>query len=229
MDQRTFDSTWPRTERPATGPLVLRPLDLAHDMGMLHDWVNRPYARFWGLMGKSLDEVTRIYREQLERGERKYIACREDTGAAMFLMEVYDPRQDELGHHYPAQPGDCGYHLMLAPPDAATPGMTYQLMSAACSFLFSDPAVKRVVAEPDVRNRKILTRLMQLGFQLRGAVHLPYKTGMLVTLERAQFDAHLAGHAPARPHLRLWPLRVRLYLEMGRVARTWRALRARPH
>lgn len=227
MDQRTFPAHWPRTERPATGALVLRPLDLVQDVPMLHDWVNRPYARFWGLMGKTEAEVGAIYRDQIERGERKYIACREDTGAPMFLMEVYDPQHDELGRHYPVQPGDCGYHLMLAPPDVATPGMTYQLMSAACSFLFSDPAVQRVVGEPDVRNRKIITRLMQMGFRLCGAVHLPYKTGMLVILERARFEARLAAKAPPRPNLRFWSLRARCYLEMGRVTRKWRALRGR--
>lgn len=213
--------------RPGVGPIVLRPLDVARDAALLHQWVNRPYARFWGLMGKSLAEVTAIYREQIEqRGVDARLACRQDSGEPLFLLEIYDPQTDELGRHYPVRPGDCGFHLMLAPTDAGTPGLTFQLLGAALGFLFSHPGVQRLVCEPDLRNQKIITRLLQFGFERRKVVHLPHKTGLMMSIDRARFEAVAAGPAPARPVLRHWPLRVRWHFELGRITRLWRRLTA---
>lgn len=219
-----YQPTLLQTERPGIGPIVLRPFDLAQDIARVHDWVNRPYARFWGLMGKSLDEIAAIYREQIEQqGVDVRMACRGDSGEPLFLIELYDPRDDTIGRHYAVQPGDCGFHVMLAPAEVATPGLTYQLMLAACAFLFSAPAVRRMVCEPDLRNRKMISRLYQLGFQREKVVHLAHKTGLLMSITREGFEAaRRAGVAPPRPVLRWWPARVRWHFELGRLARGWR-------
>src|SRR5690349_8126850 len=104
-----------RVERPATGPLLFRKLDVARDAALLHDWVNRPHARFWNQQGKSLAEVEAIYREQVAHGADLRLACRADTDEALLLLWIYDPQHDALGRHVAVQPGDRGFHLFLAP------------------------------------------------------------------------------------------------------------------
>lgn len=214
-----------RVTRAATGPLRFRPLDPTADAALLHDWVNRPHARFWNQQGKTLAEVETIYREQIARGQDLLLACREDTDEPLLLLWRYDPRRDVLARHYRAQPGDIGFHFFQAPVERATPGLSYQLMTAAIEALFADPAVQRIVGEPDLRNQKILTRLLQAGFRRERVVHLPHKTAALVTFPRSRFEAGLPDVAPPRPTLHAWPLRVRWHFELGRIARAWQRLR----
>lgn len=214
-----------RVERSATGPLLFRPLDLARDAVLLHDWVNRPHARFWNQQGKSLAEIEAIYREQLAHGADLRLACRTDTGEPLLLLWVYDPQHDVLGRHAALRPGDCGFHLFLAPVERATPGLSYQLMTAAVEALFADPRVQRVVCEPDLRNEKMITRLLQVGFQRQGVVHLPNKNACLMSFSRQRLQAGFATRPPPRPTLRAWGARVRWHVEVGRLVRAWRRLR----
>lgn len=214
-------TTTARIDRPATGPLVFRPLDAARDAALLHGWVNQPHARFWNQQGKSLGEIESIYRELLERGQDLRLACREDTGEPLLLLWLYDPRHDVLGRHYAVQPGDRGFHVFLAPVDRAVPGLAYQLLSAAVEMMFTEPWVQRIVGEPDLRNDKVITRLLQVGFQREGVVHLPNKNALLLSFTRQRLHAGFAAPAPSRPTLRAWRARVRWHIEKGRVLRAW--------
>lgn len=215
-----------RVERPATGPLLFRKLDPARDAALLHDWVNRPHARFWNQQGKPLAEIEAIYREQMDKGADMRLACRADTGEPLLLLWVYDPQHDVLGRHYRVRRGDRGFHLFLAPADRTTPGLTYQLMTAVVEALFAEPAVQRVVCEPHLRNQKMITRMLQLGLHRQQVVHLPNKSAALMVLERRRFEAGLPPLPPPRPVLSAWGLRVRWHLEMGRIARAWQRLRS---
>ena len=40
-----------------SGTVVLRKMVLDEDAPLLHDWFSRDYARFWGLQGKTVDEI----------------------------------------------------------------------------------------------------------------------------------------------------------------------------
>lgn len=211
-----------RIERKTTGPLQFRPLDVTRDAPLLHDWVNRPHARFWNQQGKSLAEIEAIYSGLLAQGQDLRLGCREDTGEPLVLLWVYDPRQDVLGQHYPVQHGDRGFHLFLAPVERATKGLAYQLLTAAVEVLFADGWVERVVCEPDQRNEKMLTRLLQVGFQRERMVYLPNKNALLLTFSRERLRQGWPDVPPERPMLTAWPLRMRWHVEKGRWTRLWR-------
>lgn len=216
-------------ERAATGPLVFRPLDPARDAALLHDWVNRPHARFWNQQGKTLAEVESIYRSLQARGEDLRLACRADNGEPMLLLWLYDPRQDALGQHYPVQRGDRGFHLFLAPAERTTPGLTFQLITAAVEALFADGWVERVVCEPDLRNEKMITRLLQAGFRRERVLHLSNKNALLMSFSHERLRQGWPALPPQRPALGAWALRVRWHVEKGRLVRAWRALRGTQH
>ena len=50
-----------RIELPGVGPVLVRALDPEIDAVTLHDWLSRDYARFWGMQGKTLEEVRDKY------------------------------------------------------------------------------------------------------------------------------------------------------------------------
>lgn len=181
----------------AHGRFRLRRLCLPEDLPVLHDWVSRPYAAYWGLVGRTPDEVEKAYREIMQNAE-VFLGLRD--GEPVFLVECYDPRQDVVGRHYEAQPGDRGMHVLVAPAERPEPGFTWAVFRVVMEFLFSDPTVVRIVVEPDIRNAKIHALNRQAGFRYQRMIALPHKTAHLAFCTRADYVAALArqqGSAPA--------------------------------
>ena len=176
------------------GCFRLHALRIPEDIPLLHDWVQRDYARYWGMQGHELAAVTAAYASLQASGHAQaWLAWLDDAPA--FLMERYDPAHDELGRHYPVQPGDIGMHLLLAPPVQPRSGFSRVAMDTVLAALFAEPSVRRVVVEPDVRNDKIHQLNRYAGFVYHGEIALPHKRAALAFCTRAQFDAHLQAIA----------------------------------
>jgi RimJ/RimL family protein N-acetyltransferase len=214
-----------RVEIPAIDSVLIRPLLLDADLDDLHDWFGRDYARFWNLQDKSAANLREVYRTLVgKQGVEVVIGCLESSGTKAFLLEVYRPDQDELRRYYPAKTTDRGCHFFMAP--AATPvsGFSYFMLGAMADYVFSDPSVQRIVAEPDIRNHKIIARLLQRGFSLGRVVQLPHKTAQLVFLSR-ETHAHRRNLPPgSRPRLSWHSTRARCHVFAGRVIRRLRRL-----
>ncbi|GGY20166.1 GNAT family N-acetyltransferase [Paludibacterium paludis] len=173
---------------PDVGTMRLRGLDLPGDANLLHDWVNRDHARFWGMQGTSLEDVLDNYRKLQESGHAQaYLGWLGDQPA--FLLEVYDPGHDIVGQHYPVEPGDVGMHFLTAPPTRHTPGFTRAVISTILAFLFRHPATQRVVVEPDVRNARIHPLNRWAGFVYEREIPLPHKQAHLAFCQRRHFLA----------------------------------------
>ncbi|WP_336711912.1 GNAT family N-acetyltransferase [Arthrobacter sp. USHLN218] len=162
------------------------PADPEADAVLLHGWVTRDYARFWGMLTASPEDV---------RAELAGIAANPhheawlgyDGGVPAFLMERYLPQHSPLAGLYPAAEGDIGMHLLVGPPDAPRSGYTTAVFRSVLEFLFSSPAVRRIVVEPDVRNTKILDLNRRLGFRRQSRLRLPDKEAWLSFCTREDF------------------------------------------
>jgi RimJ/RimL family protein N-acetyltransferase len=202
----------------------IRPLDLDADLSELHEWFNAAHARFWGLQGRTRADVAAIYAALVKRpGFKVLVGTLRDNGARAFLLETYCPERDELGDYYHVQPGDRGCHFFMAPNQSPRHDFTYHALGAIAHHVFSDPAVQRLVAEPDIRNKKALTRLLQRGYRSGGVLHLPNKTAQLMVLERRHFEAASRPTPPLRPRLRLHAARAHCHILVGRVVRELRS------
>lgn len=217
-----------RFDPPDGDRIEFRPLDLDHDVDTLHDWFSQEHGRFWGLMGKTVDEVREIYRSTTSRsGTEVLVGVLESTQQPLFLLECYDPRVEEVGQHYTVQPGDRGFHIFVAPVDAVVPSLTYWIFQSVIHCMFADPAVRRIVAEPDALNSRVFARLRQAGFHLGETVQLRYKTAQMVYLSRDDFARHTVTPAAARDDYPGRARRVRFHVFAGRVRRKLASL-ARP-
>lgn len=229
MEHRAASLPTPyRVDIPGFDVICIRPLVLDQDIADLHDWFNRDYARFWGLQGKSREQVHEIYRALVDRpGSLVLIGSLMSTEEKIFLLETYQPDADGLGQHYRAEPSDRGFHFFLAPARVLIPALTYHAFTAMLDYLFQDPSVQRIVAEPDIRNHKALARLVQRGFQPAKVVQLHNKTAQLVVLNRTRFSA---SKTLAPPKIRLPPqmARANFHVFIGRVIRKLRTLRRAP-
>lgn len=172
---------------------TFRCLDPAADAPLLHSWVTREYAGFWGMLGCTVDDVVAEY-TRIQSSGHHHALLGLDDGVPAFLMEEYRPALSPLAPVYSVQPGDLGMHLLVAPPAGpARPGYTTAVMEAVLERLFAATEVERVVVEPDARNTKIHILNARLGFEPAGFVELPDKQALLSFCTREAFHSARTG------------------------------------
>ncbi|ALE05424.1 acetyltransferase [Arthrobacter sp. ERGS1:01] len=179
---------------------TFRPVDAVADAPLLHSWVTRDYARFWGMQSASVVDVAAEYQGIQASGHHTALLGLDD-GIPVFLMERYDPSRSPLYGLYAAKPGDVGMHLLVSPPDHPRPGFTTAVMTAVLGHLFEDPAVDRVVVEPDAANHKIQALNARLGFRHQALIRLPDKEARLSVCTRRTFNdarRHLITSSPRK-------------------------------
>nr|WP_024968325.1 GNAT family N-acetyltransferase [Pantoea sp. IMH] len=174
--------------RPA-GLFTLRPLT-AEDAPLIHSWVTRDYARFWGMQNESLEQVAAFYQALTAKdpGAALLGCC---DGEPVFLTEIYQASEDEVARFYPVQPGDYGMHILIAPATSPVRQFSWQVFTLVMDYLFSQPAVRRVVVEPDVRNEKIHRLNKRAGFRYQQKIDMGHKTAWLAFCQRDDYQHSL--------------------------------------
>ncbi|MFF4758977.1 GNAT family N-acetyltransferase [Streptomyces sp. NPDC001292] len=167
---------------------TIRPLDPLKDAELLHGWVTHPKATFWMMQDAKLTDVERAYMEiAADRRHDAFLGLHD--GEPAFLMERYDPAHRELVGLYEPEPGDVGMHFLVAPTDTPVHGFTRAVLTAVMRHLFEDPATRRVVVEPDVRNTAVRALNTAVGFVPEREIRKPEKTALLSFCTREQFTA----------------------------------------
>lgn len=174
---------------------TLEPLELDRDLALLHAWVTHPRSVYWQMQGASVLDVAEEYRRIRDTDGHDAHLGRVD-GVPTFLAETYDPHRSELAGLPDLADGDLGMHVLVAPPaDGSAPvhGLTSRVMAAVVGFCFADPAVRRVVVEPDVRNDRIAALNAAAGFRVLREVDLGHKTAALGVCTRDDFAGSRLG------------------------------------
>ncbi|WP_435833044.1 GNAT family N-acetyltransferase [Kitasatospora purpeofusca] len=174
----------------AAGEFRLRPVRLPADLGLLTRWMNDPeVAAFWELAGPSA-VTERHLRHQLDGDGRSRPCLGLLDDAPMSYWEVYRADLDPLAAHYPARPHDTGLHLLLGPAASRGRGLGTTLLTALTDRLLRElPHCERVVAEPDVRNRRSVRAFRRAGFRLAAELDLPDKRAALMLRDRTPHPA----------------------------------------
>ncbi|MBW5481503.1 GNAT family N-acetyltransferase [Streptomyces bambusae] len=170
------------------GTFAIRPLNPFEDAELLHGWVTHPKATFWMMQDASLPDVERAY-AQIAAAEHHHAYLGLHDGRPAFLMETYDPGELELVGLYDAEPGDVGMHFLVAPTGTPLSGFTRAVITTVMASLFEDPATRRVVVEPDVRNTAVHALNEAVGFVPEREVRKPEKTALLSFCTRDRFEA----------------------------------------
>ena len=170
------------------GELTMIPLDPAAHAPIVHEWVGRPRNRFWGMGSHTVDEVREIY-EFVAGLETHHAYLLLLDGGPIGIFQTYEPAHDPVGECYPVRPGDFGMHLLLDASGRDLPHLTSAVFPALMRHLFAGPARRRIVAEPDVRNERMISRLRREGWTLGAEIDLGHKRARLAFLDRSRFEA----------------------------------------
>ncbi|WBC16505.1 GNAT family N-acetyltransferase [Micromonospora sp. WMMA1998] len=176
------------------GEFTLRPLDPDADAALLQGWVTHPKAAFWLMQDADVAGVAEEYRRIAAHPHHDaYLGSW--RGRPAFLAERYDPARVELVGLYDPEPGDVGMHFLCAPTDTPTHGFTRAVLTTVMAWLFADPATRRVVVEPDVRNTAVHALNAAVGFTVVGEIRKPEKDALLSVCTRERFRAAARGEA----------------------------------
>ncbi|MEU4128756.1 GNAT family N-acetyltransferase [Streptomyces wuyuanensis] len=155
------------------GTVHVRRLDPARDADVVHSWVSEERARFWGMRETSREEVREIY-EHLDSLTTHHAFLIVLGDEPVMLFQTYEPEADRVSECYEVEPGDIGVHLMIGPAKGKPrPGFTAAMLRVLIGHVLVDPQVRRIVAEPDVRNGRAIDRLRRTGFELGPEIVLP--------------------------------------------------------
>ena len=169
------------------GIIHLRHFDMEQDMSTIYDWITKPYALYWGMMDKSIEEVKYEYTELLSRRDYEvFVGMYEDK--PIFLMEKYKAQTDRISEYFEAKDTDYGMHVLVAPPEKRIHGFTWHVFTTILEYFFCAEGVKRIVVEPDVRNKKIHELNKKAGFIYQKEIELPEKKAMLAFCERKDYE-----------------------------------------
>jgi len=169
--------------------ITLEPLDVERDLDLLHAWVTHPRSVYWMMQDADRDAVRAEYAAIVADPHHDAWLGRVD-GRPTFLAETYDPARSPLAGLPELAPGDLGMHLLVAPPEGGPlPGLTTAVFDAVMAHCFADPAVRRVVVEPDVRNTRIRAKNVAAGFVEVREIPLPGKTAMLSVCTRSSWSS----------------------------------------
>ncbi|WP_018544961.1 GNAT family N-acetyltransferase [Streptomyces sp. LaPpAH-108] len=168
---------------------TIRPLDPLKDARLVHGWVTDPKAAFWMMQDARLVDVERAYMEIAADPHHHAFLGLDESGAPVFLMESYDPAHRELVGLYEPQEGDVGMHFLVPPTDTPVHGFTRSVITAVMAHLFADPATRRVVVEPDVRNKAVHVLNEAVGFEAEREIEKPEKRALLSFCTRERFEA----------------------------------------
>lgn len=175
---------------PGIGTISIRPIQLKKDITTVFKWITQPYAKYWGMLEFTQDELYEAY-NTIEKNpyHHTYIGMLNDE--PIFLMERYKVTEDGLASHYPAQLNDYGMHILVAPAQKRIPQFTWHVFSTVMEYFFSLPYVNRVVVEPDVNNSKIHVLNKRAGFIYEKEIQLPHKIAALAICTKENYQKAL--------------------------------------
>ncbi len=168
------------------GTITLRPIQLDTDIDFLYDWVSQPYAKYWGMLEQSKEEVKAAYQD-LETNVHHHALIGELNKKPIFLTEKYRASNDAIAEHYSAKDDDYGMHILVAPVQKKIPQFTWHVFSFIMDYFFSLPEINRVVVEPDVNNEKIHILNKKAGFVYQKNIELSHKTAALAFCTRNNY------------------------------------------
>lgn len=165
---------------PAIGKTIgFRHVTMERDFARLHAWHREPHViPYWNL---NISEAR--YREHLgnflaDTHQSLYIGLLD--GEPMSYFESYWAKPDIIGRYYEAAPADQGIHLLIGPPEYVGKGLAAPLLQAMMRFQYQHAETEKLVAEPDIRNAKMIHIFHKCGFRFQKEVELPDKTGALM-------------------------------------------------
>ncbi|MFC0612167.1 GNAT family N-acetyltransferase [Scopulibacillus daqui] len=162
-------------------------VELERDVKLIHSWMNESHViPFWGLDGPFETFKQHLNKALNDPHQTLYLGCLD--GKPISYWESYWVRDDMIADYYRFDAADQGVHLLLGERAYLGKGLALPFLRAMVRFQFQVSETHRVVAEPDIRNEKMIHIFKKCGFEPIKPIELPDKTGLLMICRRDCFE-----------------------------------------
>ncbi|SFE01309.1 Protein N-acetyltransferase, RimJ/RimL family [Bacillus sp. OV194] len=166
--------------------ISFRRVDFNGDAELLHQWMNEEHViPYWKLNGPKEQYDQHLLSALQDEHQKLYIGSL--NGRAVSYWESYWVKGDVVEEVYEADPYDQGVHLLIGEKDCLGKGYSLPMLKAMVRYQFHEPYTAKVIAEPDIRNKKMIHVFEKCGFNPVHPVTLPDKTALLMFCDRNQF------------------------------------------
>lgn len=165
--------------------IAFRSVILEKDLKRIHRWMHQKHViPFWQL-NLPLAKFQEHLHKELAGHQQLYIGSLDNTPISYW--ETYRVIEDRLGHYYKAELDDHGVHLLIGETAYLGKGYALPMLRAITYHLFQQTHCGKVVAEPDIRNHKMIHIFEKCGYQRQQKLHLPEKEALLLFCQRENF------------------------------------------
>ncbi len=162
-------------------------VDYERDLTLIHRWMNEEHViPFWQL-NYSLGEFANHLQKALAE-KRQTLLLGSLDGVPMSYWEAYWVQGDIVEKCYESVPYDQGIHLLIGDKDYLGRGYSLPMLQAMVEYQFQIPETNKIIAEPDIRNEKMIHVFKKCGFEPVKPIELPDKTGLLMYCHREVFE-----------------------------------------
>ncbi|MED1738242.1 GNAT family N-acetyltransferase [Bacillus swezeyi] len=166
--------------------ITFQKADYERDVSLVYRWMQEEHViPFWHLNMPFAKFEAHFQKAITDSHQTLYIGFINDV--PMSYWESYWVKGDIIEHHYGNVPYDQGIHLLIGEKTFLGKGLALPLLKAMVRMQFETPETKKVIAEPDIRNKKMIHIFEKCGFRPIKPVALPDKTGLLMFCERERF------------------------------------------
>jgi AacA4 family aminoglycoside N(6')-acetyltransferase len=169
-----------------TGIVTLR-LMSDQDLGMLHDWLNRPHVlEWWDSEPPAIDDVRSHYLPRIlaEDNVTPYIGLLDGRPFAYAQTYVALGSGDGWWEDE-TDPGVRGIDQFIADPELLGKGYGTELVRAVVNRLFRDPQVSRVQTDPDPENLRAIRCYEKAGFRKVQPIVTPDGPALYMVCDRS--------------------------------------------
>jgi aminoglycoside 6'-N-acetyltransferase len=165
--------------------ITFRPL-VGADLGLLRSWLDAPHVRRWWRTGRTDPVIAAVEAEDPMDG----VCIAEADGVPIGYIRSYaaaahpDGLWDGIENVTDATKA---LEFLIGDPERTNRQLGRAMIRGLVIRLFGDPAVDRIVADPDRDNWPANIALKRVGFRDRGRLDRPGANAMLLTLARSVF------------------------------------------
>lgn len=158
------------------------------DLDLVHRWMNEPHVALYWDQAWSRERWSEHLANQLAGVESRPFLI-DHEGRPVAYVELYRAAHHAIAAHYDADPHDLGVHIAIGELGLTGRGFGHAICRSLIeAILFEEPACRRIIAEPDVRNNAARRLFLTLGMHLVGEVDLGYKRAVLFMYGRDTAD-----------------------------------------
>ncbi|MBD1372770.1 acetyltransferase [Hazenella sp. IB182357] len=167
---------------------TVRPFHPEKDFDLFYEWMHKRYiAPFWKL-NVSREKLKEYINWTMSKPERKHYIIELDSKAFGFLMS-YEVKSDQIKNYYKDyDETDMGKHVVIGERHHINHKYLVPFFKIVYEVIFNqNEFVKKIVSEPDYRNKYIIPAIEGAGAKIRGNIELPHKTATLTVVKREEF------------------------------------------